>query len=92
MSTNMKLSKAQLSKIIQSGGFLSNMIGKLCKEALIKFAASLAKDISPQLATKATSPVINNLKQKCVEVKREDQEKDSLYSFRIKIWMILLES
>ena len=35
MQTNRKLSKAQLSEIIQSGGFLLNIIGKnLGKEGL----------------------------------------------------------
>ena len=39
------------------------MIDKLGKEAL-KFAVSLAKDILPQLATKATSSVIDNLERR----------------------------
>ena len=29
MSTNLKLSKAQISKIIQSGGFLGSLLSKL---------------------------------------------------------------
>ena len=33
-----KHSEAQLSKIIQSGGFLSNIIGKLGKNTQMKFA------------------------------------------------------
>ena len=31
MSTDLKLSKAQISKIIQSGGFLSKLLGPLLK-------------------------------------------------------------
>ena len=50
MSTKIKPSEAELSKIIKSGGILGNMIGKLCKEALIKFAVSFARGILPQLA------------------------------------------
>ena len=51
MLADIKLSKVQSSKIIQSGGFLGNIIDKLGKEALIKFAVPLAKDILLQLAT-----------------------------------------
>ena len=52
-------SKAQLSKTIQSGGFLGNklctMIGKLCKKALTDLAVPLTKDVFPKLTTKAIS-------------------------------------
>ena len=34
MSTDIKLSKAQISKIIQSGGFLGKLIGPLLKTGL----------------------------------------------------------
>ena len=34
MSTDLKLSKAQISKIIQSGGFLSRLLGPLLKTGL----------------------------------------------------------
>ena len=34
MSTDLKLSKAQISKIIQSGGFLSKLLGPLLKTGL----------------------------------------------------------
>ena len=58
MSTDIKLSKVQLAKIIQLGGLLRkmicNVIGKLGKEALTEFAVPLAKDILLQLVTKAT--------------------------------------
>ena len=64
MLTNIKLSKAQLSKKIQSGGFLDNMIGKLGKEALTKFAVLFAKNILPQLPTKATLSVIDKSEKK----------------------------
>ena len=35
MSTDIKLSKAQLAKIIQLGGFLGNMMGNFGKKTLI---------------------------------------------------------
>ena len=34
MSTDLKLSKAQMNKIIQSGGFLSKLLGPLLKTGL----------------------------------------------------------
>ena len=64
MSTDIKLSKAQLTEIIQSSEFLSNIIGKLGKETLMKLAGPLAKDVLPHLATKATSSVIDNFEKK----------------------------
>ena len=50
MSTDIKLSKAQLSKIIQSAGFvgktLGNMMGNIGKKkALLEFAVPLVKDV-----------------------------------------------
>ena len=63
-STDIKINKAQLSKIIQSGGFLGNMIAKLGKEALMKSAVPLAKYILPQIATRATSSVIDDFERK----------------------------
>ena len=45
-----------MSKIIPSGGFLSN----LGKKTLLIFGVPLAKDILPQLAFKTTSSVIHN--------------------------------
>ena len=44
MSTNIKLSKAQISKIIQSGVFLGPLLGKLAGP-LMKVAVPLAKNI-----------------------------------------------
>ena len=35
MSTDLKLSKAQINKIIQSGGFLSKLLGPLLKTGLL---------------------------------------------------------
>ena len=42
MSTNLKLSKAQSFRIIQSGGFLGSLLSKLAGP-LMKVAVSLAK-------------------------------------------------
>ena len=43
-STDIKLSKTQLSKMIQSGGFLGNLLGKLAGP-LMKVAMPLAKNV-----------------------------------------------
>ena len=42
MSTDLKLSKAQISKTIQSGGFLGSLLSKLAGP-LMKVAVSLTK-------------------------------------------------
>ena len=42
MSTDLKLSKAQISKIIQSGGFLGSLLSKLAGP-LMEVAIPLAK-------------------------------------------------
>ena len=44
MSTDLKLSKAQISKIIQSGGFLGSLLSTLAGP-LMKIAVPLAKNI-----------------------------------------------
>ena len=47
-STDIKLSKTQLSKMIQSEGFLGNLLGKLAGP-LMKVAMPLAKNVLAQL-------------------------------------------
>ena len=49
MFTDIKLSQAQLTKVIHSGRFLSNMMGNLGKKALMNFAVLLAKGVLPKL-------------------------------------------
>ena len=50
MSTNKKISKAQISDLIQSGGFLCSRLGKLRKKALTDLATPFAKINLPGLA------------------------------------------
>ena len=55
MSTGVKLSKAQISKIIQSGRFLGLLLSKLAGP-LMKVAISLVKNVlAPQEITAAAS-------------------------------------
>ena len=44
MSTDLRLSKAQISKIIQSGGILGSLLSKIA-DPLMRIAISLAKNI-----------------------------------------------
>ena len=54
MSTALKLSKAQISKIIPSGGFLGSLLSKLAGP-LMKVAIPLAKDVLAPLGITAAA-------------------------------------
>ena len=57
MSTNKKLSRTQIFEIIQSGGFLGSLLGKITGP-LMKVAISIAKTILALLGiTSATSEI-----------------------------------
>ena len=58
MSIVIKLSKAQISKIIQSGGFLGSLLSKLASP-LIKVAVSLAKNFLALLGITAAAAAIH---------------------------------
>ena len=58
ISTDSKLSKAQISKIIQSGGFLGSLLSKLAGQ-LMKVAIPLAKNILPPLGIIAAASAID---------------------------------
>ena len=68
MSKDIKLDKAQLSKIIQSVGFLGktlgNMIGNLGTNAVIDIAVPLTKDVLLKLATKTTLSILDKFERK----------------------------
>ena len=64
MSTDLKLSKAQISKIIQSGGFLGSLLSKLAG-LLMKVAIPLAKNVlTPLGITAAASAIDAGIKKK----------------------------
>ena len=54
MWTDIELSKAQISKTIQSGGFVGDLLGKLAGR-LMKGAVPLAKNVFVPLATMASA-------------------------------------
>ena len=58
MSTDLRLSKAQSSKIIQSGGFLGSLLSKLAGP-LMKIAIPLAKNVLAPLGITASASAIN---------------------------------
>ena len=64
MSTDLKLSKAQISKIIQSGGFLGSLLSKLAGP-LMKVAIPLAKSVlAPLGITNAASAIDLGIQKK----------------------------
>ena len=67
MSTDLKLSKAQISKIIQSGGFLGSLLSKLAGP-LMKVAVPLAKNILAPLGITAAASAIDTEIQKKTHV------------------------
>ena len=58
MSTDLKLSKAQISKIIQSGGFLGSLLSKLAGP-LMKVAIPSAKKVLDPLGITAAASTID---------------------------------
>ena len=64
MSTRIKLSKNQISRMIQSGGFLGSLLSKLAGQ-LMKVAVPLAKNIlAPLGITAAASAIDAGIKKK----------------------------
>ena len=64
MSTDINLSKAQASKIIQSGESFRLWLGNLRKKALENTAIPLARDNLPGLVSNLTSSAINKFDRK----------------------------
>ena len=65
-SIDIKLSKTQLSKMIQSGGFLGNLLGKLAGP-LMKVAMPLAKNVLARLGLSAAMSAIDgSIKKRCL--------------------------
>ena len=63
MSTDIKLSTAQITKIIQSGGFLGSLLSRLA-DPLMKVAAPLGKNILASVALTAAMSAIDGAIQK----------------------------
>ena len=68
MSTDIKLSKAQITKIIQSGGFLGSLLSELAGP-LMKIATPLAKNIlAPLGITAPASAIVAGIQKKNIEL------------------------
>ena len=63
LATNIKLSKAQIKKLIQSGGFLGKLLSKLAGP-LMKVAMPLAKNVLASLGLTAAMSAIDGSIQK----------------------------
>ena len=64
MSTDRKLSKAQISKIIQSGRSFGSWLANVGRKALTNFAIPLARDNLPGLVSNLTSSAKNKFDKK----------------------------
>ena len=62
-ATDIKLSKAQIKKLIQSGGFLGKLLSKLASP-LMKVALPLAKNVLAPLGLRAAMSAIDGSIQK----------------------------
>ena len=67
LSTDIKLSKAQFSKITCSGGSFDSWLGNLPKKALTNIAIPLARDNLPGLVKNLALNAINKFERKKVE-------------------------
>ena len=63
MLTNLTLSKGQISKIIQSGGFLGSLLSKLAGP-LMKVAIPLAKNVLAPLGITAATSAVAGIQKK----------------------------
>ena len=92
MSVDIKLTRAQVSKIIQSGRFLGSLISKLAGP-LMKVAAPLAKNNSATFGTAASASAIeaeiqkntlfrnNNFNSFKQRIKRDGENRSSSWKF-----------
>ena len=64
MSTDIKLSKAKISKIIQSGRSFDSWLANLGKKALTNAASPLARDNLAGLVSNLTSKPLNKFEKK----------------------------
>ena len=64
MLTDIKLSKAEISKIVQSGGSFGSWLGNLGKKGLTNVAIPLARDTLRRLVSNIASKGMNKFKRK----------------------------
>ena len=86
--TDIKLSKIQIFKIILSGGSICSWFSNLGKKAQTNVVISLSRD---NLLVLVSNLISDALKKKTSERELWEQDKDLLYLFLLKIWVILLK-
>ena len=69
MSTDIKVSQAQISKIISSGGSFGSWFGNLRKKALSNIAIPLARYNLPRSVSNLPSNAINKFEKKKISRK-----------------------
>ena len=79
MSTDIKLSKTQISKITQSGGSFGPCLGNLGKKVLTNTVIPLSRDNLPGLLSNLTLNAIYKFETKISGKRAVKQEKDLLY-------------
>ena len=84
-STDIKLSEAQISKIIQSGGSFGSWLGNLGKKSITNIAIPLVRDNLPGLVSNLTSSVINKFDRKISEKGASRAEKGFTLFIQMKI-------
>ena len=84
-STDIKLSEAQISKIIQSGGSFGSWLGNLGKKSITNIAIPLVRDNLPGLVSNLTSSVINKFDRKISEKGAARAEKGFTLFIQMKI-------
>ena len=91
MSTDIKLSKVQISKIIKLDVSYGSVLDNLDKKVLTNVGIPFDRDNLPGLARKITSNAVIKC-QRNVNGKEMLKHDQHLCSFRMKVWMILLKS
>ena len=92
MSIDIKLNKAQRSKIIKSGGCLGYSLGNLGQKALTYLAIPLARGNLPGLVSNLVSNAMNKFERKISGKRAVRAEERFFHLFPMKILLISLKS
>ena len=88
MSTDIKLCKAQISKVNQLGGSFRSWLSNLGNEALTNVAIPFVRDNLPGLVSNLTSSAINKFDRKISGKGAVRASKGFTFLFQMKIWIL----